>query len=173
MNKNSSNIVLFKKKIVSLHQFYINNLYFFERMKKIMSVIMVAIMAICASISFVACGDDDNDSPTPIVKTQDAITKTEYATVYGLVDWNGNGGHKELGFEVWSKSKSEHIFFEAESSKKENFSARIDYNIKVGSTTQEWYQKGDQVYYQAVARNVKINGETKDVKGEIKNFVVD
>lgn len=148
-------------------------------MKKIMSIIMIAIMAICGSIMFTSCGDDDDDSydTLPNVATEDCRVNANDADVTGKITWNGNKSSRTVKFLSWT-SATQSSPYEWDAKLSDNnvnttVTGKVNFTAKSGNNTIELYKKGETVFYQVVVRDVKYNGSKQDVKGNIKSFVVE
>lgn len=148
-------------------------------MKKIMSVLMIAIMAICGSVMFSSCGDDDDDSydTLPIVETEANVVNSNYADVAGEIKWNGNKSSRNIKFLSWNTAnQNSPLEWEARTSDNSVFtsvSGKINFTAKAGGNTIELYKKGETVYYQVVIRDVKYKGSKQDVKGNVMSFVIE
>lgn len=148
-------------------------------MKKIISALMIAIMAICGSVLFASCGDDDGDSydTLPKVETQECVVNSTNADVTGKITWNGNKSSRTVKFYSWtSATQNSPLEWEAKTSDNNVYTTvtgKINFTAKSGSNTIELYKKGETVYYQVVVLGVSYGSSKQDVKGDIRNFVVE
>ena len=147
-------------------------------MKKIMSLLMIAMMAICASVMFASCGDDDDkvtEVKRPTVTTDICQVNKGNALVTGKILWNDNKSSKDAGFLVWSNSAPNKLFFEAkktDTSLSTTIEAVVPFTTTMNGNVITVYAPGETVYYQAVLRNVKVGKEKEDVTGNAMNFTV-
>lgn len=146
-------------------------------MKKIMSVIMVAIMAICGTAIFTSCGDDEETFETlPTVVTEECVVNGNNADVTGKITWNDNKSSRNVMFRSW-KSGNENDYQEWSSKLSDNnvyttVTGRINFTASSAGNTIDIYKKGETVYYQVIVKDVKYKGGTQDVKGAPKSFIV-
>ena len=145
-------------------------------MKKIMSVIMLALVAICGSVMFSSCGDDDKSYDSqPTVTTTEYDVKAAYANITGKVVWNDNKSSKDAGFYVWGSVNKDKVFYPAKATNNDVFTTltcKVEFTTTAGNRTINIYDPGETVYYQAVVRNVSYNKSKTDVMGNTMNFTV-
>lgn len=146
-------------------------------MKKIISALMIAVMAICGSIMFTSCGDDEETFDTlPTVVTEECVVNGNNADVTGKITWNNNKSSRTVKFYSWnSATESKPLVWDAKTSDNNVYTTvtgKINFTANSAGNTIDLYQKGETVYYQVVIKDVKYKGGVQDVKGNIKSFVV-
>lgn len=145
-------------------------------MKKILSVIMLAVVAICGSVMFSSCGDDDKSYDSqPTVSTTECVVKTSYADVSGKVMWNDNKSSKDVGFYVWGSVNKDKVFYPAKATTNDVYTtltSKIEFIANTNNRVIKIYDPGETVFYQAVVRNVSYNKSKIDVTGNTMSFTV-